>query len=130
MGSAFFFGLTCPSNASGLVSGTNKALKSPMTIAIQNAGREGGDHLINTFIFAACLSVVNSSIYVGSRTILFMAQDGKAPGFLGMTDEGGVPICAIIFTNLFCTLSMMNVSTGAGAAYNCISMLWSKGWWF
>lgn len=120
MGSAFFFGLTCPSNASGLISGTSKALKSPMTIAIQNAGWEGGVHLVNAFIFATCLSAVNSSIYIGSRTVLFMAQDGKAPRFLGYTDSRGVPIPAIVLTNLFGALSMMNVNTGAGAAYNYI----------
>lgn len=120
MGSAFFFGLSCPWNAEGLVSGASKALKSPMTIAIQNAGWYGGVHLVNAFILVTCLSAVNSSIYIGSRTILFMAQDGKAPRFLGKTDRRGVPVFAIIFTNLFGTLSMMNVSTGAGAAYNYI----------
>lgn len=120
MGSAFFFGLTCPANAEGLVNGGSRALKSPMTIAIQTAGWEGGVHLVNAFIFATCLSAVNSSIYIGSRTILFMAQEGKAPNFLGYTDKRGVPIPAIIFTNLFGTLSMMNVSTGASAAYGYI----------
>ncbi|CAG8950805.1 hypothetical protein HYFRA_00003021 [Hymenoscyphus fraxineus] len=120
MGSAFFFGLTCPSNAEGLVKGGSRALKSPMTIAIQNAGWEGGVNLVNAFIFATCLSATNSSIYIGSRTILFMAQEKKAPKFLGYTDKRGVPIPAIIFTNLFGTLSMMNVSTGASAAYSYI----------
>lgn len=42
MGSAFFFGLTVPADAEGLVSATAKALQSPMTIAIQQAGWEGG----------------------------------------------------------------------------------------
>lgn len=51
MGVAFFFGLTCPSNADGLINGESRALKSPMTIALQNAGWEGGVHLINAFIF-------------------------------------------------------------------------------
>jgi amino acid transporter len=120
MGSALFFGLTCPSNADGLVNGPSRALKSPMTIAIQNAGWEGGVHLINTFIFLTCLSAVNSSIYIGSRTILFMAQDGKAPRFLGWTNRRGVPIPAIVFTNAFGALSMMNVSTGASKAYGYI----------
>lgn len=120
MGSAFFFGLTCPSNAPGLISGSSKALQSPMTIAIQNAGWHGGVHLINAFIFATCLSAVNSSIYIGSRTLLFMAQDGKAPEFLGYTDPRGVPIPAIVLTNLFGALAMMNVNTGAGAAYTYI----------
>ncbi|PNY25771.1 General amino acid permease AGP3 [Tolypocladium capitatum] len=42
MGSALFFGMTCPANADGLVNGGAKALQSPMTIAIQNAGWQGG----------------------------------------------------------------------------------------
>jgi yeast amino acid transporter len=120
MGSAFFFGLTCPANSPGLVNGGSRALKSPMTIAIQNAGWEGGVHLINTFILITCLSAVNSSIYIGSRTILFMAQDGKAPRFLGYTNKRGVPVYAVVFTNLFGALSMMNISTGAAKAYGYI----------
>lgn len=120
MGSAFFFGLTCPANADSLANGKSRALKSPMTIAIQNAGWEGGVHLINTFILITCLSAVNSSIYIGSRTVLFMAQEKKAPKIFGYTTDSGVPIFAIVFTNLFGALSMMNVSTGAGAAYQYI----------
>lgn len=119
MGSAFFFGLTCPANSPQFSEGA-RALKSPMSIAIQNAGWYGGVHLINAFIFVTCLSAINSSIYIGSRTVLFMAQDGKAPKFLGRIDKRGVPIAAIVFTNLFGALSMMNVSTGAAEAYNYI----------
>ncbi|KAJ6263095.1 General amino acid permease [Drechslerella dactyloides] len=120
MGSAFFFGLVCPWTADGLANGASRALKSPMTIAIQNAGWHGGVHLINTFIFITCLSAVNASIYIASRTVLFMAQDGKAPRFLGWTNNRGVPVIAILFSNLFGALSMMNVSTGAGKAYGYI----------
>ena len=120
MGSAFFFGLTCPANSDALINGTSRALKSPMTIAIQNAWWEGGVHLINAFILVTCLSAVNSSIYIGSRTVLFMAQERKAPKILGYTNGMGVPVFAIIFTNLFGTLSMMNISTGASKAYSYI----------
>jgi yeast amino acid transporter len=120
MGSAIFFGLTCPANADGLINGSSRALRSPMTVAIQNAGWNGGVHLINSFIFITCLSAVNSSIYIGSRTVLYMAQNGKAPRFLGYTNGRGVPVIAILFTNLFGALSMMNVSTGASKAYSYI----------
>ena len=116
MGSAIFFGLTVPANSTELINGGSRALQSPMTIAIQRAGWTGGVHLINTFILITCLSAVNSSIYIGSRTVLFMAQENKAPRFLGYTTQNGVPVLAIVFTNLFGALSMMNVSTGAGAA--------------
>ncbi|KAL1413765.1 General amino acid permease [Vanrija albida] len=120
MGSAIFFGLTCPANSEGLVSGKSRALKSPMTIAIQTAGWHGGVHLINAFIFITCLSAVNSSIYIGSRTLLYMGQDGKAPKFLGWTNKRGVPVPAILLTNACGALAMMNVSTGAGKAYSYI----------
>ncbi|KAI1822574.1 amino acid permease-like protein [Xylaria intraflava] len=120
LGAAFFFGLTCPANADGLLNGASRALQSPMTIAIQNAGWEGGVHLINAFILVTCISAINSSIYIASRTILFMAQDGKAPKFLGRTDRRGVPIPAIVFANLFGALSLLNVSSGAANAYTYI----------
>jgi len=120
MGSAIFFGATCPSNAPGLVSAKSRALKSPMSIALANAGWDGGNNLINAFMFITCLSAVNSSIYIGPRTLLFMGQEGKAPKFLGWTDRRGVPIPAIVFINLCGALSMMNISTGAGKAYGYI----------
>jgi amino acid transporter len=120
IGVAFFFGLTCPSDADGLANGASRALKSPMTIALQNAGWNGGVHLINAFIFITVISAANSSIYIGSRTILFMAQQKMAPKFLGWTNSRGVPVYAIIFTNLFGAISMMNISTGGGQAYSYI----------
>jgi amino acid transporter len=120
MGSAIFFGLTCPANAEGLVGGESRALKSPMTIAIQQAGWLGGVHLINAFILFTCLSAINSSIYIASRTVLHMAQTRMAPKFLGYTNGRGVPVFAIILTNLVGALSMMNLSTGASKAYSYI----------
>ena len=91
-----------------------------MTIAIRNAGWEGGVHLINSFIFITVISAINASIYIGSRTIVFMAQNSKAPKFLGKTNSRGVPVYAIIFTNAFGAQSMMNISTGASKAYGYI----------
>ncbi|KAI1333315.1 amino acid permease-like protein [Xylariaceae sp. FL0255] len=120
LGAAFFYGLTCPSNANGLINGSSKALQSPMTIAIQNAGWEGGVHLINAFILVTCISAINSSIYIASRTVLFMAQDGKAPKLLGRTNKNGVPVNAIVFSNTFGALSLLNLSSGASEAYSYI----------
>ncbi|KAJ4221666.1 General amino acid permease [Fusarium solani] len=120
MGSAFFFGLTCPADADGLINGGSKALQSPMTIAIQTAGWQGGVHLINAFILVTCLSAINSSIYIGSRTVFYMAQSGKAPKVFGWTNGRGVPVWAILITNAVGSISMMNVSTGASRAYSYI----------
>lgn len=123
MGSAFFFGITCPANAEELVGAEAKALQSPMTVAIQNAGFDGGVHLINAFILVTCLSAINSSIFIGSRTVLYMAQNGKAPRILGWVNSRGVPVWAILITNAVGSIAMMNVSTGAAKAYGYIVTL-------
>ena len=123
MGSAFFFGITCPANATELVGAEAKALQSPMTVAIQNAGFDGGVHLINAFILVTCLSAINSSIFIGSRTVLYMAQHGKAPRILGWVNSRGVPVWAILITNAVGSIAMMNVSTGAAKAYGYIVTL-------
>ncbi|KAI0475252.1 amino acid permease [Xylariaceae sp. FL0804] len=120
IGGAFFFGLTCPANAPDLTGGASDALQSPMTVAIVNAGWPAGVNLINAFIMVTCISAINSSIYISSRTLLYMAQDGKAPKFLGWTNKRGVPMPAITFANACGALSMMNVSTGAATAYSYI----------
>ncbi|KHN98621.1 general amino acid permease AGP3 [Metarhizium album ARSEF 1941] len=113
MGSALFFGITCPADADGLINGGAKALQSPMTIAIQIAGWNGGK-------LTPLNDSINSSIYIGSRTVLYMAQSGKAPKFLGRTNKRGVPVWAIVLTNAVGSISMMNVSTGASKAYGYI----------
>jgi len=121
MGSALFFGITCPANAEGLAGeGSGKALQSPMTIALQNAGWEGGVHLINAFILVTCVSAINSSIYIGSRTVLYMAKTGGAPRILSYTNGRGVPVYAVILTNAVGAISMMNNSTGGAKAYQYI----------
>lgn len=120
MGCALFYGLTVPYNSPDLTGGASRAMKSPMTIAIGNAGWKGGVHLINSFIMVTCLSACNSSIYISSRTILFMAQDGTTPKFLGYTNKRGVPIYAILVTQLFSCIALMNLSQGASKAFGYI----------
>jgi hypothetical protein len=77
--SLLVFGLTCPANDPNLVNGKTESLQSPMTVALENAGFRHGSDLINVFIFLTCLSACNSSIYIGSRTVLYVEPIGKRP---------------------------------------------------
>lgn len=119
MGIAISYGMTVPYN-DPLLNEDNKALKSPMTIALVRAGWSQAGHLINAFILITCISAVNSSIYIGSRTIVNLAGEGFAPKFLRKVDKRGVPYMAVILMNLFGLISLMNISTGAANAYNYI----------
>lgn len=118
MGIAFFYGLTVPYNDPLLDRSTT--LKSPMTIAIHNAGWPGGKHLINAFILVTCISAINSSIYIGSRTIVHLANEGNAPKFLARLNRQQVPYLAVVLMNSLGLISLMNVSTGAAKAYDYI----------
>lgn len=119
VGVALSYGLTVPYNDENLGLNT-KALQSPMSIAIQRAGWLQGVHLINAFILVTCVSAINSSIYIGSRTIVNLAIEGAAPKFLRRVNKHGVPYASVTLMNLFGVLSLMNVSTGAAKAYNYI----------
>lgn len=116
---AIFYGVTVSSN-DPLLNANKGALKSPIGIAIIRAGWEGGTNLVNAFILVTCISAVNSSIYIGSRTLTNLATEGLAPNFLGWKDKRGVPIPAITLMNALGLISLMNVSTGASKAYNYI----------
>ncbi|OWB63532.1 hypothetical protein B5S29_g4517 [[Candida] boidinii] len=91
-----------------------------MTIAIQNAGWKGGMNLINAFLLVICLSAINSSIYIGSRSIANLSNSGMLPKILAKTNKQGVPYYACILMNLTGFISLMNVSTGASSAFNYI----------
>lgn len=119
IGIAIFYGATVPYNDETLNANT-KALQSPMSIAIKRAGWNGGAHLINAFIIVTCISAINSSIFIGSRTLLHLANEGQAPKILKTVNKHGVPYFAVILTNAFGLISLMNISTGAANAYNYI----------
>lgn len=126
LGIAVFYGATVPYNHTSLGAHT-KALKSPIAIAITRAGWEGGVHLVNAFILITCVSAINGSLYIGSRTLIYLAHEGLAPKFLKWTDKRGVPIPAITLFNALGLVSLMNVSVGASNAYSYIVNLSGVG---
>lgn len=119
IGIAISYGLTVPYNDSRLQRDT-KTLSSPMTIAIQRAGWEGGAHLINAFIIVICISAINSSIYTGSRAMVHLAHEGCAPFFFKWVTKQGVPWVAVVVMNCLGLISLMNYSTDAANAYSYI----------
>ncbi|KAE9985814.1 hypothetical protein EG327_004571 [Venturia inaequalis] len=117
IGLVFFAGLIVPSNNDQLLNGSSKSGKSPWTIALVKAGWPGAGNLINIVMITAQLSSVNSCIYVASRTLVSLASTGRAPRFFAKTTTNGVPINAIVFSNLLGLLSLLNYTTGPGKIF-------------
>ncbi|KAI0485346.1 amino acid permease/ SLC12A domain-containing protein [Xylariaceae sp. FL0804] len=117
VGMVFFTGLIVPSNSAELLSAESKAASSPFTVALVQAGWLGAGNLINAVIVFTLLSSINSAIYIGSRCIYAQAKVGRAPAILAKTWSNGVPVNAIVFTNLFGLISLLNISENAGSVF-------------
>ena len=118
LGTVFFIGLLIPYDSPQLLSAGSKTAASPLTISLQQAGIQVAAHIINGLIVLSVVSAGLSSIYVTSRTICYLGKTGRAPTFLGKTNKRGVPVAAIIFSNLFASICFVNQgSGGVGAAY-------------
>lgn len=101
----------------------SQTAQSPLTIALSDAGILPAAHLINGLIVISVISAGNSSLYVSSRTMLYMGRTGKAPKFLGRTNKAGVPWVALIFSNLFSCLAFLSLSSSAGRLYSALITL-------
>ncbi|KAJ9137081.1 Amino acid permease [Pleurostoma richardsiae] len=117
VGMVFFTGLIVASDSESLLNANSKSASSPFTIALVRAGWSGAGNLINAIIIVTLLSSINSAIYIASRCIFAQAKAGRAPGFLAKTTKSGVPVNAIVFTNLFGLISLLNISENAGNVF-------------
>lgn len=119
----FFIGILIPYTDSRLLSSTSRTARSPLTIALDDAGIAPAAHLINGLIVISVASAGNSSLYVASRTILFMARNGKAPRIFSRVDQRGVPWCALLLSNLAACISFLSLSGSAGELYQALITL-------
>ncbi|EAW13483.1 amino acid permease [Aspergillus clavatus NRRL 1] len=123
IGTMFFIGILLPYNDKRLLGSGSYAASSPLTMALADAGILPAAHLINALIVVSVISAGNSSLYVASRTLLFMARNGKAPRFIGRTNSAGVPWVALIFSNIFTCIVFLTLSSGAGKIYSALITL-------
>ncbi|KAL4804059.1 amino acid permease/ SLC12A domain-containing protein [Aspergillus unguis] len=123
IGTMFFIGILLPYTDSRLLNSSSYGANSPLTIALADAGILPAAHLINALIVVSVISAGIGSLYVSSRTILFMARTGKAPKFLGRTSEAGVPWVAIIFSNVFSCIVFLTLGANAGRVYEALITL-------
>lgn len=112
-----------PYNDNRLLGSTSKTASSPLTIALSDAGILPAAHLINALIVISVISAGNSSLYVASRTLLFMSRNGKAPKFISRVNKAGVPWVGLIFTNIFACIVFLSQSSSAGKVYSALITL-------
>ncbi|KAI1777508.1 amino acid permease/ SLC12A domain-containing protein [Hypoxylon cercidicola] len=118
LGLVFFAGILVPYNDDKLLTATSKSAQSPWTVALVQAGWEGGGNLVNVVMITAQLSSVNSAIYVASRSLVALAANGRAPKFFAWTTTNGVPVNAIVFCNVVGLISLLNIAATPGKVFS------------
>jgi len=117
VGLTFFQGLVCPSTSDLLLSATSVSGSSPFTIGFALAGWASAGQFVNTVIIITFVSAANGCVYVMSRALHSMAMTKRAPAFFGKTTKKGVPLRAILFSNLWFAWALMVLSSNAGAVF-------------
>ncbi|OQU97069.1 hypothetical protein CLAIMM_03070 [Cladophialophora immunda] len=117
IGMPFFQGLICPSDSPDLLNADSVVASSPFTIGFTKAGWKTSGHFVNALITVAFVSAANGVVYVQSRTVYSLALTGRAPKIFARTTSRGVPWVAILTSNLWGFLCLMNRKLSAGQVF-------------
>ncbi|ODV82519.1 hypothetical protein CANARDRAFT_30774 [[Candida] arabinofermentans NRRL YB-2248] len=118
-GLSISYGITVAYNNPNLTSSA-KVLKSPITIALTEAGWINSKYFVTTFILLVCLSSINSAIYLASRALFSWSNAGFGPRIFTTVNKSGVPYVAIHTCHLFGFLSILSYKSGSSEAYSYI----------
>ncbi|PVH79603.1 amino-acid permease inda1 [Cadophora sp. DSE1049] len=67
---------------------------SPFVIVGEDAGLHGYNHFMNVIILISVISIGNSGVYGGSRTLCALSEQGYAPKIFSYIDKSGRPLFA------------------------------------
>ncbi|CAD1811650.1 Amino acid permease family protein [Candida parapsilosis] len=104
-----------------LFGGAEDTSGSPFTIAMQNAGITGLNHVINAVILTSAESAGNSFLYAASRALFSMAQRGNAPKIFAKVNRFGIPVYSVAVSSMFGLLSYLNVSSASATVFAWLS---------
>ena len=90
--------------------GFSNGNQSPFIIAIQSAGLCTFAAVANAFLLYFAVTAATSQLYASSRTLYFMAIQGKAPRIFSVCSKNGVPYASVLFTAAFGSLAYLSVN--------------------
>ncbi|KAL1656120.1 amino acid transporter [Didymella pomorum] len=118
--SVFFLGMLVPYDSDELKFANSqkaKASASPFVVAIKLAHIKALPDILNACILLFTFSASNSDLYIASRTIYGLAEEGHAPKIFRWTDKRGVPVPALAISALFCCTAFMNAAASSTVVF-------------
>ncbi|KKA31070.1 hypothetical protein TD95_002564 [Thielaviopsis punctulata] len=105
----FVVTLIVPYNDKQLGTSTGTAAQSPFVIAFERSGVSVVPSIINAVVCTSAISGSCACIYIASRTLYGLSQDGHAPKIFLRCNSRGVPYYAVGFTCLLLPLVYLSV---------------------
>jgi amino acid permease len=96
---------------------------SPFVIAARDAGLYGYDHFMNFIILVSVISIGNSGVYGGSRTLTALAEQGYAPKIFTYIDKSGRPLFSTILILVFGCLGYVTLASSGAVVFDWLLAL-------
>jgi amino acid transporter len=93
------------------------AAASPFVVAVRQLGVQVLPSIINAAILIFTLSAANSDLYIASRTLYALAEEGHAPHIFTKVNRWGCPYYSLGITWLFCGLAYLRVSSDGATVF-------------
>jgi len=116
-------GLLVSSNDERLLGSGFDVNTSPFVIAAKDAGLNGFDHFMNFIILVSVISIGNSCVYGGSRTLTALADQGFAPGIFSYVDKAGRPLFSTAIILAFGGLGYITLAADGGTVFDWLLAL-------
>lgn len=115
--SIFVVGILVPYNDENLGISTGTAEQSPFVIAFTRAGIKALPSIINAIVCTSAFSCGSSCVFLASRTLLGMSEEGHAPKFFLKTNRFGTPYLAVAASLIFMPLVYLSLGTSSSVAF-------------
>ncbi|KAI9489403.1 amino acid permease/ SLC12A domain-containing protein [Zychaea mexicana] len=124
LGSVFIMGQVIPwDDPHNLNTKSGSATVSPFTLVFEKGSLASVAHIMNVVILITVLSCANSGLYVSSRTMLALAEEGIAWKKLAYISKRGVPVYALICTALVSLVTFVTSVIPGKALYQVLVSL-------
>lgn len=113
--SLFIISLLIPYTAAQLTG--SDVVTSPFTLVFQQYNKASAAMIMNAVILIAIISTANSSMYVGSRMLWYLAKQGHVPRIFSVVNQRGIPVYALALTSSIAMLAFLSSIFGNGRVY-------------
>lgn len=113
----FVVGLILPYNTEGLTESSGTAATSPFVLAFNSAGIKVLPSIINAVVMTSAVSSGSACVFIASRTLYGLSEDGHAPKWLRKCNRFGTPYNAVGLTVLFSPLVYLSCGSSASTAF-------------